>query len=67
MNASEIKAGEKLLLKKWDSVIPEFQSGIVLQVVKVVKRFYGPVLVAMWDSDEVEFRFSDYLDCLERI
>lgn len=64
---AQLTAGERLLLRKWDSVVPEFQSGIVLQVIKVVKRYYGPVLVALWNDDEVEFRFEDYLECFERI
>jgi hypothetical protein len=69
MLASEIrdlKAGDKLILRKWDSLDEAIRAGVTLEVVKIAKRFYGPVLVAKWGDDECEFKFGDYLDCLQR-
>jgi hypothetical protein len=66
MLASEIKAGDRLILRKWDSLDPEIRKGVSLEVIRVVKRHYGPVLLAKWGEDECELRFSDYLGCLQR-
>ena len=64
---AQLSAGDRLLLRRWDSIDPEIQSGLVIQVIKVFKRQRGPVLLARWDEDEVEVRLADYLDCLQPI
>jgi hypothetical protein len=63
----EIQRGDRILFQKWDSLDEEIRKGVELEVVRIVKRHYGPVLVARWDEDEVEFRFSDYLGCFQHI
>lgn len=70
MTASEIRAlqrGDRLILQKWDSRDEQIRTGVTLEVIKVVKRHYGPVLIARWGEDEVELRFSDYLGCIQHV
>ena len=63
----ELKAGDRLILRKWDSLDEDIRNGVDLQLVRVVKRHYGPVLIALWDGEECELRLSDYRDCLQRL
>jgi hypothetical protein len=63
----ELKAGDRLILRKWDSRDSEIRKGVSLEIVKIVKRHYGPVLIAVWGEDDCELRFSDYLRYLQHI
>jgi hypothetical protein len=70
MTASEIrelKSGDRLVFRKWDSTDPQIRDRVPIEVINVVKRHYGPVLIARWNEDEVELRFSEYLGCLQHI
>jgi hypothetical protein len=70
MTAAEVltlKVGDRLTLRKWDSLDENIRNGVELEVVRVAKRHYGPVLIARWGEDEVELRCSDYLGCFQHV
>jgi hypothetical protein len=61
----ELKPGARLLFRVPFSIEEDLRAGVIVEVIKVVMRHYGPVLIARWGEDEVEMRLSDYLACLQ--
>jgi hypothetical protein len=65
---NQLQVGDRIIFRNIGSIHEDLRAGVPVQVLKVIRRARGQVLLVQWGDNEVEIRPGDYFpECFERV